>query len=151
MTLPRATAVLPDAPSPADHVTLGYDDRFRRRIALTGRGGLRFLLDLARATELRDGQGLALEDGRVIAVHAAAEPLIEVRAPTPRDLIRAAWHIGNRHLPCELLPDRLRLRADPVIADMLTGLGCSVTPVTAPFQPEGGAYGPGRTQGHSHG
>ncbi len=146
----RAIEVLAADAGHDDTITLGYDDRFRRRMAMTSDGGLAFLLDLPQAVELAEGQGLRLEDGRIIGIRAAAEPLMEVRAPDPRLLMRSAWHVGNRHLPCAIHPDRLLLRWDHVIADMLEGLGCRVTRVSAPFQPEGGAYGQGRTHGHDH-
>ena len=138
-----------DAP-PLDTVTLSYDDRFRRRIALTGDKGTTFLLDLPEATELRHGDALELEDGQIIRVHAAAEDLMEARAADPHHLVRTAWHVGNRHLPCEIHADRLVLRWDHVIAEMLEGLGCRMSRIKAPFQPEGGAYGHGRTHGHTH-
>ena len=131
-----------------DTVTLDYDARFRRRVALTGDGGLAFLLDLPAARELREGDSLLLEDGKTVTVRAAPEDLMEARADTPMALARTAWHIGNRHLPCEIHADCLRLRWDHVIAEMLTGQGCVVQRVTAPFQPEGGAYGHGRTPSH---
>jgi len=148
----RATSIThaPDA-APADRVTLSYDDRYRRRIAMTGDNGLRFLLDLAQATELREGDDLLLEDGRFVRVQAAPEDLLEAKAGDHSHLARTAWHVGNRHLPCEIHADRLLLRWDHVIADMLTGLGCKVTRISAPFNPEGGAYGHGRNHGHDHG
>jgi len=147
----RATIITRSDAQPADTVTLGYEDRFRRRVAMTSDGGLDFLLDLAVATELTDGDLLVLEDGRVIRVVAAAEDLMEASSPDPRHMIRTAWHVGNRHLPCQVLPDRLVLRWDHVISEMLTGLGCTVTRRRGPFTPEGGAYGLGRTHGHHHG
>jgi urease accessory protein len=131
-----------------DSVTLDYQGRHRRRIAMAGQKGTRFLLDLARATPLRDGDGLLLEGGGIVAVEAAPEPLLEVRCRRPADLVRVAWHLGNRHLPTQLLGDRLRIRTDHVIAEMLKSLGAEVTPVLAPFDPEGGAYGGGH--GHHH-
>jgi urease accessory protein len=128
--------------APADRVTLDFDARHRRRIAMTAESGTAFLLDLPQATHLRDGDGLVLEDGRVIAVHAAAEPLLEVTAP---DLARIAWHIGNRHAAARIEATRILIRRDPVLARMLEGLGATVRDVIEPFDPEGGAYG-----GHGH-
>ena len=133
----------------ADTVVLDFDGRHRRRMAMTGAGGLHFLLDLAEA--LADGDGLLLEDGRLVTVRAAEEPLLEVTCDSPDHLVRVAWHLGNRHLPTELLGDRLRIRRDHVIADMLVKLGAAVAEIEAPFNPEGGAYGHGRTHGHDHG
>ncbi|MEP2927121.1 MAG: urease accessory protein UreE [Bauldia litoralis] len=134
-----------------DTVVLDHDNRHRRRLAMTGEGGLAFLLDLAEATTLRDGDGLRLEDGRIVAVKAAAEPLAEIGPTDPAHLVRIAWHLGNRHLPTQLLGERLLIRRDHVIEAMLVGLGATVTHVEAPFDPEGGAYGHGETHGHSHG
>ncbi|MEK9673775.1 MAG: urease accessory protein UreE [Rhodospirillaceae bacterium] len=135
----------------ADTVVLDFDARHRRRIAMTGVGGLDFLLDLAEAEALADGDGLMLDDGRLVAVRAAAEPLLEVTCDDHAHLVRVAWHLGNRHLPTELLGDSLRIREDHVIEDMLVKLGARVAHVSEPFNPEGGAYGHGRTHGHDHG
>lgn len=147
----RATTLAPDVdPPPIDTVTLDYDHRFRRRMAMTCDGGLQFLLDLAEATELREGDRLLLETGATVEVRAAPEALIEARASDPQHLARAAWHVGNRHLPCEVRSDRILLRDDHVIAQMLERLGCTVVRLSGPFTPEGGAYGAGRTSGHQH-
>jgi urease accessory protein len=136
---------------PADSVRLDFDGRQRRRIALTGTGGTAFLLDLPRVMGLQDGDALRLEDGRLVAVVAAPEPLLEVRARSPQHLVRIAWHLGNRHLPTAIEERRLLIRYDHVIAEMLETLGASTTPVTEPFRPEGGAYGLGTTLAHDHG
>jgi len=129
----------------ADRVVLDYDGRHRRRIVLTGASGREYLLDLAEAAHLKDGDGLKLEAGGVVRVEAQPEPLLEVRAATPEALIRLAWHIGNRHLAAAILPDRILIRRDHVIAHMLEHLGARVAEVEAPFDPEGGAY-----DGHAH-
>jgi urease accessory protein len=134
----------------ADAVVLDFDGRHRRRFAMTGEGGLAFLLDLPEAVPLRDGDGLRLEDGRIVRVSAAPEALLEITASSLAELIRVAWHLGNRHLPTQLLGDKLRIREDAVIADMARGLGAEVRAIEAPFDPEGGAYGHGRVHGHSH-
>lgn len=134
----------------ADAVVLDFDGRHRRRFAMTGEGGLAFLLDLPEAVPLRDGDGLRLEDGRIVKVSAASEALLEITAPSLAELIRVAWHLGNRHLPTQLLGDKLRIREDAVIADMVRGLGAEARALEAPFDPEGGAYGHGRVHGHSH-
>jgi len=151
----RATAIVPagswTAEAACDIVTLDFDDRFRRRRAYTAEAGLAFLLDLAEATVLRDGDALRLEDGRLIAVRAAPEPLIEVTAGETIGLARLAWHLGNRHLPAEIDDARILIRHDHVIETMLRGLGAGVREVLAPFNPEGGAYGEhNRAAAHPH-
>ena len=134
-----------------DAVRLDFDARHRRRIVMKGEAGVEFLLDLPEARALSDGDGLVLEEGGTVAVVAAPERLIEVRAGPGADLLRIAWHLGNRHLPTQLLGDRLRIREDHVILEMLQKLGARTELIEAPFSPEGGAYGHGRTQGHGHG
>ena len=142
----RATRIRPAGTwsGAIETVVLDYDHRHRRRLAMTSEGGLAFLLDLAEATPLRHGDGLELDDGRIVAIQAAAEPLAEVTATDAADLVRFAWHLGNRHLPTQLAGDRLLIRRDHVIEAMLMQLGATVAHVEAPFDPEGGAYG------HSH-
>src|SRR6202051_2312951 len=133
--------------APADTVVLDFDDRHRRRMAMTGTRGLEFLLDLENAVVLRGGDALVLEDGRLVEVVAAPEPLIEIRGTDPHHLVRVAWHLGNRHLPTQIMPKGLRIRCDHVIEAMVKGLGARVIEIEAPFDPEGGAYAGG---GHSH-
>jgi urease accessory protein len=116
-------------------------------MTLTTESGAEVLLDLPQAVRLRDGDGLALEDGAIVRVVAKPEPLLEIHAHGPAELVRIAWHLGNRHLPVQLLGDRIRIRADHVIADMVDGLGGHAHTIEAPFDPEGGAYSGG---GHSH-
>jgi len=130
-----------------DAVTLPYLDRHRRRIRLVADSGTPFLLDLPRAHHLTEGDGLELDNGSYMRVRAAAEPVIEIAADSPTDLLRIAWHIGNRHLPVQALDDRLRIRADHVIASMVEGLGGRITRCDAPFDPEIGAYA---GAAHSH-
>jgi urease accessory protein len=133
--------------APADTVVLDFDDRHRRRMAMTGTRGLEFLLDLENAVVLRGGDALVLEDGRLIEVVAAPEPLAEIRGADPQHLVRVAWHLGNRHLPTQIMPKGLRIRRDHVIEAMVKGLGARVIEIEAPFDPEGGAYAGG---GHAH-
>lgn len=133
-----------------DTVLLDYEGRQRRRIALTGIGGTAFLLNLERVMGLRDGDALELDDGRLIAVKAAPEPLHAVHAGDAHALVRIAWHLGNRHLPTAIEGGRLLIRRDHVIADMLRKLGARVAEVTEPFRPEGGAYGMGTPLAHDH-
>jgi urease accessory protein len=139
----RATQVLKAgswrAP-PADRVTLSYDERHRRRLRFVAEAGTEFLLDLPRTTVLCEGDGLKLEDERIILVSAAAEPLLEVTAADAHQLARLAWHIGNRHLPAQLATGRILIREDTVIESMLEGLGATVRHIAAPFTPEPGAY-----------
>jgi urease accessory protein len=133
--------------APADTVVLDFDDRHRRRMAMTGTHGLEFLLDLENAVALRGGDALVLDDGRLIEVVAAPEPLIEIRGADPHHLVRVAWHLGNRHLPTQIMAKGLRIRRDHVIEAMVKGLGARVIEIEAPFDPEGGAYAGG---GHAH-
>lgn len=141
----RATRVEPrgnwDEGKVVDRVVLDFEDRFRRRVRLRAESGLLFLLDLPTATVLGDGDGLALDGGGFVRVVAKAERLVAVTAATPGGLARLAWHIGNRHLPADIGADRILIRDDHVIVDMLRGLGAAVEAVEAPFNPEGGAYG----------
>jgi urease accessory protein len=134
---------------PADSIVLTYDDRHRRRMSMAGTRGLEFLLDLAEATTLRSGDALLLEDGRLIEIVSAPEPLLEIRCADPLHLARIAWHLGNRHLPVQLLARSVRIRRDHVIAEMVTRLGARVVEIEAPFDPEGGAYGETGTH-HDH-
>jgi urease accessory protein len=133
----------------ADHITLDYDGRHRRRIVLTADHGARFLLDLPQSRILPGGAALNLEDGSLIEVIAQHEPLLEVRAADTPALLRLAWHIGNRHLTAQVEDSRILIRRDRVIADMLRGLGATVAEVVEPFDPEGGAYG-GAHAAHDH-
>jgi urease accessory protein len=133
--------------APADTIVLDFDDRHRRRMAMTGTRGLGFLLDLENAVALRGGDALVLDDGRLIEVVAAPEPLLEIRGSDPQHLVRVAWHLGNRHLPTQIMVKGLRIRRDHVIEAMVKGLGARVIEIEAPFDPEGGAYAGG---GHAH-
>ena len=152
----RAIAVKPASTwsgETTDRVVLDYDNRQRRRIAMTGNNGIAFLLDLASPAGLRGGDALVLEDGRLIEVVAAAEPLLEIRCSGPKHLARLAWHLGNRHVPTQMLADTLRIRRDHVLADLAAQLGAEVVEIDAPFDPEGGAYvaAHGGAGGHRHG
>jgi urease accessory protein len=133
-------------------VTLAYIDRHRRRIVLADDAGLDFLLDLPDAVSLAHGDGLELNDGGVIKVMAANEDVADITCKDAAHLARVAWHLGNRHLPVEIIPDELRLRIawDHVIAAMAEGLGAKAIRARAPFHPEGGAYGQAHGEGHGH-
>jgi urease accessory protein len=121
---------------PADRVVLDADDRQRRRVVLTGENGTRLLLDFEKPVTLRDGDGLVLDDGSVVAVTGQAEQLIEVSVKAPLDFVRLAWHIGNRHTDIQFVDNCFRIRRDHVLEDMLKGLGAVTMPVDAPFDPE---------------
>jgi urease accessory protein len=129
----------------AGALTLDFDGRHRRRLRLTTDQGEDMLLDLPKAVAMGEGDALQLDDGRLLKVRAAAEPIVEVRHKEPDQLMRLAWHLGNRHLPTEIRDQMLRIRPDAVIEAMLHGFGAELVKVRAPFQPEGGAYG-----GHGH-
>ncbi len=137
-----------DAAAAADRVRLEFDRRHRRRFTLTTEGGVEVLLDLPQAVRLRAGDALVLDDGGLVAVEARPEALLEIYAHDPAALTRIAWHLGNRHLPIQLFADRIRIRADHVIADMVHGLGGHAVPVEAPFDPEAGAYAGGHAHHH---
>lgn len=139
----RATEVLNKGDwhdPPADRVVLDETGRHRRRYRMCGQGGLEFLLDLPEARLLRHGDGLVLDDGRIVAVEAEAEALYAVYATDKTHLLRLAWHLGNRHLAAHISPERILIRRDHVIKDMLIRLGATVQDIHAPFDPEGGAY-----------
>ncbi len=139
----------------SDRVVLDADQRYRRRIVMTGERGGKFLLDLPEATALRDGDGLLLDDGAIVAVVARPEPLIEIAVAGTADqtaiMARLAWHLGNRHAEVEIVGDKLRMRRDHVLEEMLIGLGAVLTPIEAPFEPERGAYRHGHGGGGGRG
>ena len=145
MTLHHASTHCPSGHWPRHEavgaITLDFEERHRRRIRLSTDEGEPILLDLPKAVAMADGDGLQLADGRWLRVRAAAEPVVEVRHRDARQLMRLAWHLGNRHLPTEVGHEVLRIRPDHVIEAMLAGLGAHLTAVRTPFQPEGGAYG----------
>ena len=132
-------------------LTLDFDGRHRRRICLTTDDGEDVLLDLAKTVAMADGDGVQLDDGSWLSIKAAAEPLVLVRHANRHQLIRLAWHLGNRHLPTEIREDLLLIRPDHVIEEMLRGFGAELLKIEAPFQPEGGAYGSGEHGPHHHG
>jgi urease accessory protein len=160
-SLTRVTEILRAghwAPQTAnDFLCLTYDERHRRRFRYITAGGTTFLLDLPRATVLRAGDGLRLDDGRIVRVDTAPEALIEVTGADAATLVRLAWHIGNRHLPAQLEAHRIVIRDDHVIVGMLLGLGAVVMTFQGGFTPEPGAYdeSPGPlgplAHGHRHG
>ena len=124
----------------ADRVILDAGDRQRRRIVLTGERGTKFLLDLPQPTALHDGDGLVLDDGAHRLRRGKPEPLIEIAATNANEFVRLAWHIGNRHADVQIVGEKLRIRRDHVLEDMLRGLGATLASLEAPFDPEPGAY-----------
>jgi urease accessory protein len=148
--LNRVSAVLPTGTwtDPVDEVLIDFDRRHRRRIVLRTERGAAVLVDFPQAVRLRDGDGLALEDGGIVRVRARPEALLEIHTHEEGELVRIAWHLGNRHLPVQLMGDRIRIRADHVIAEMVEGLGGHVEAIEAAFDPEAGAYAP--AIGHHH-
>ncbi len=123
-----------------DRVVLDADQRHRRRVVLIGERGTRFLVDLPHAMVLKNGDGLTLDDGSIVQVTGRAEQLCEIEVRTPLDLVRLAWHLGNRHADLQVLDGRLRIRRDHVLEEMIVGLGGSVAAIDAPFEPEPGMY-----------
>jgi urease accessory protein len=122
-----------------DRVVLDFEGRYRRRIVLNTDAGRRVLLDLKHATRMSDGDALETDMGMILIV-AEPEHLLEITAPDRDSFVRIAWHLGNRHVPTQLLESRLRIRFDHVMENLVQGLGGTVGYVTAPFDPEGGAY-----------
>ena len=132
----RATAIAQHG-TVSDHIELTHDQRHLRRRLLTSEGGRQFLVDLGAATVVSAGECFMLDDGSAIAVRAAREKLIEASAPS---LARLAWHIGNRHIPCQIESRRILVCRDHVTADLLHRLGATLCEVEEPFCPEAGAY-----------
>lgn len=128
-----------------DRVVLDADDRQRRRVVLTGENGTSALLDFEKPVTLRDGDGLVLDDGSILRVCGQPEDLVEVVALSPREFLRLAWHLGNRHTDVQIVGERIRIRRDHVLEEMLRGLGARVTPLTAAFDPEATV-----PHGHAH-
>jgi len=145
--LPARQVLRQNAADATDRIVLAYDERFVRRKRLTCDSGASVTVDLPETVSLDDGDALLTDDGRKLAIVAAKEPVAVITGNLPR----LAWHIGNRHTPCEVTPTHLVIRRDHVLEAMLKGLGADLTLTLAPFRPEGGAYGHGRTMGHDHG
>ena len=148
----RAQELIPaghwDVAQASDSVSIDYDRRYRRRILLTARSGAEILLDFPQAVRLRHGDALRLLDGTLVRVDARPEPLLDIHAHDEGELVRIAWHLGNRHLPMQLLHGHIRIRADHVIKAMVEQLGGHVAEMHAPFDPEEGAYGGGHRHDH---
>lgn len=131
-----------------DVITLDYEGRFLRRKRLCTDKGEEFMVELPETISLAANDGFLLNDGRLIAIRPKPEPLAKI---THSQIVRVAWHIGNRHTPCQIADDHLLIQQDHVLEGMLRHLGAHIEYITAAFTPEGGAYGHGRTHGHDHG
>ena len=136
-----------DQEKPLTFVTLDYEGRFLRRKRLVTDSGAPFLVELPETVSLSSTDGFVLDDNRVVAIKAKSESLLKVKHA---ELSRIAWHIGNRHTPCQVELDHLLIKEDYVMEDLLRLLGADIEKLQAPFFPEGGAYGHGRTHNHSH-
>jgi urease accessory protein len=138
----------------AAHVALDWDVRQKSRFEATDSSGRTLGVFLPRGTVVRGGDVLVAEDGSLVRVEAAPQPVMVIRHCTrhgsPFDLVRAAYHLGNRHVQIELRPDHLKIEPDHVLAEMLGRMHLIVTNEDAPFEPEGGAYAGGHGHGHGH-
>jgi len=140
-----------DAPAAIDRVVLDAGDRQRRRVVMTGENGTEFMLEVAKPVNLHDGDGLLLDDGTIVLVAGAHEKLLEISAGSALDAVRLAWHLGNRHTDLQIVGDKIRIRRDHVLENMLRGLGATITPLDAAFDPEAAAPAPAHHHGHDHG
>ena len=141
--LTRTTRLFTDATFKGvvdDSIALDFNQRHRRRIQMTSKSGKHFLLDMKEVIALRDNDVLELDDGTTVLIKAKAERVADITAADPRLFTRIAWHLGNRHLPTQILDGKLRIAYDHVIIEMVQGLGGTVEVTNAAFQPEGGAY-----------
>jgi urease accessory protein len=152
--MPRATRVVAAADRQGrpviDTVILDYAQRSSQKVTVTGIKGGTFEIDLHHPTRLRTDDLLVLDSGELVEVVAAAEPLIEARAGDVAALSRLAWHLGDRHVLVQLLPNRIRARRDAAIEALFNSLGAKVTMIEAPFEPEGGAYESSHRHNHGH-
>jgi urease accessory protein len=136
------------AATASDRVVLAAYDRNRRRIVMTGEKGTEFLLDVEKPVSLRDGDGLVLDDGTIVLVAGETEKLIEISAGNALDTVRLAWHLGNRHTDVQIVRDKIRIRRDHVLEDMVRDLGATLIAVDAAFDPESPT--PSHEGGHAH-
>jgi urease accessory protein len=150
--LPQGQGLAPVLLKRAASVELDWDVRQKSRFDATDSAGRALGVFLPRGTVVRGGDVLVAEDGSMIRVQAAAQPVLVITPcaehGSPFDLVRAAYHLGNRHVQIELQPDHLKIEPDHVLADMLRAMHLTVQETTAAFEPEGGAYAAG---GHAHG
>ena len=130
-----------------DNISLSYEERFIRRKKLIADNGTEFLVNLKETISVDENHFFELENGKVIKIISKEENLIEIKGKNLKQII---WHIGNRHLPCQIEETRILIQEDPVILDMILKLDGNVNKVFEKFNPEGGAYGLGRTHSHKH-
>ena len=130
-----------------DEISLSYEDRFIRRKKLIANNGTEFLVNLEETVSVNENNFFELENGNLIKVLSKEENLIEITGDNLKQII---WHIGNRHLPCQIEENRILIQDDAVILDMVLNLHGDVKKVFEKFEPEGGAYGIGRTHSHKH-
>ncbi len=154
--IPRGQGLAPVLLKRASSIDLDWDVRQKSRFDTTDAAGRHLGVFLPRGTAVRGGDVLVAEDGSLISVIAAKQPVMTIRAcaehGSPFDLVRAAYHLGNRHVQIELRPEYLRIEPDPVLAQMLRRMHLIVSEEHAPFEPEAGAYqGAGDSHhGHAH-
>ena len=136
-----------DIVSDEDFIELSYDERFLRRKKLTSYNGIEFLVDLKNTISLKKDDMFKLDSGLLINVRFKIEELLEIKG---NNLMHLIWHIGNRHIPCQIEENRILIQNDKVIEEMILRLNGQTKVVLEAFDPEGGAYGIGRTHGHRH-
>ena len=136
-----------DVVSDEDFIELSYDERFLRRKKLTSYNGIEFLVDLKNTISLKKDDMFKLDSGLLINVRYKIEKLLEIKG---NNLMHLIWHIGNRHIPCQIEENRILIQNDKVIEEMILRLNGQTKVVLEAFDPEGGAYGIGRTHGHRH-
>ncbi len=153
--MPQAKGLAKVLVQRAASVTLDWDTRCKSRFDATDSTGRQLGVFLPRGTVVRGGDVLVAEDGSLVRVEAAPQTVLRITVcaehGSPFDLMRAAYHLGNRHVPIELRPDHLKIEPDHVLAEMLRAMHMTVSEVQAPFEPEGGAYGDNAMMGHDHG
>ena len=130
-----------------DYISLSYDERFLRRKKLVSDNGFEFLVNLPETKSLSENQAFRLQSGNLILIKNKKESLLEIKG---KNLMQLIWHIGNRHMPCQIEENRIVIQYDKVIKSMVLQLGGMVKEIVEPFNPEGGAYGVGRTHSHKH-
>ena len=131
----------------SDSISLSYEERFLRRRKLVSDSGFEFLVNLPATKSLTQNQAFKLENGNVIVIKSKKESLLEISG---NNLMQLIWHIGNRHIPCQIKQNKIFIQNDKIIEDMIKKLGGKVKAVKQTFTPEGGAYGIGRTHSHKH-